>query len=645
MLRNYFTVAIRNLIRHRIFSTINITGLSIGFSFSLIAFVFIRYELSYDTFHQNANHLYRIYVKAAPEHYNKSFKFQGTDPQKQAAVPIPFAEELATDFPEIVRFARMKASVGEIERSQISSREAIAFIDRAFFSMFSFQMLQGNSKTALQNRNAIVITPYVATKYFGDENPLGKQLSIKLRDQSHDFTVTGIIEKPPSNSSIQFSILLPFERFPDAVRREEELTDWTSLRTLTFVQLSEHADVTELENKLTHWTPSHFPAPIEIHFQSLSEIHKDTTISSLGTKAPTSPYTLLIVSGIAFCIVLIGCVNFMNLSIGLAASRQREIGIRKVLGASRSQLAKQFWGEAGVLSLFALLISLVFVEWLLPMINSSLRKISLWKELAIGYDPSTFIALFLLVIVISLLAGGYPALVISNLHPILILKGWQKIGSANLLTRILIVFQFSLSISLIICTLFMFFQLEFLQKRDLRFTDDQIIVIRTPDYYKGRAFLELFRNELQPYEAIEGITGTSRSFGYGTGYTSHRLGDKLIKIHNYIVDYDYISFLEIDFLEGRDFSRNFPGDEENAVIVNRKLVDEFGWTSLLGKELWGKTVIGVVEDYHYMSLHHEMEPMALQLGPRLGRILLKINPLEMQHTLSQIESKWKKIAP
>ncbi len=648
MLKNYLTVAVRNLIRHKGYSAINIAGLAVGMAFCILTFMYVQHEWSYDTFHQNADRIYRVYQ------VNK----YATGEQVSVVTPTPLAPTMKENFSEVVRAVRFWRWFDTTVHygDNLIGNNRLVFADPEVFDVFSFPQVQGNLKIALYDKNSVVMTQDMVKKYFGDKDPLGKSVSILMGRSFRDFVVKGVVEIP-ENSSIQFDFAVSFE---NALKQGTRADDWSSSSLITYIQLSGQARASDLEQKLPRFVETYFGAVIEymrkgfkgygqqLRLQPLTEVHLNPAITFGGMTPPSNPLYVYILSGIALSVLLVACVNFMNLSVGLASTRFREVGVRKVLGATRSRLAGQFWGEAVLLSLIAMFAGVALAEQALPTFNNLVER-----RLTLHYRSMWF-TLVGLALMVGCIAGSYPALTLSRFQPVDALKGKLKIGGGNWFSRGLVVLQFSLSVILIVTTLVIARQMNFLRAKDLGFKKEHVVVIHAGWELGGserRRFVDLLRHEVAPHGRIVGVSAAGASFGddkWGSckdlTYEGHSM-----KCYFHNTDYDFLKTLELELAEGRDFSKDFPTDVKESVLVNEAFVRQLGLRSPIGKKAprFGKTIVGIVKDFHLLSLHHDIVPVVLELGPdaMLEYIFVRLGPDRIPTTLGLLKEKWQEIVP
>ncbi len=630
MLGNYLKVAFRNLVRHKVYSFINVTGLSIGIAFCVLTFLFVRREWTYDAFHENADRIYRVYMDDTG--------FEPSGVTSDALGPA-----LAEAFPD-VRSVRIGWGSFSVMQGDRSFRESFRFVDPAILEVFTFPLVKGDPTTVLEGPYSVVITEAAARKYFGDKDPLGKVLSVEIWGRPPvvwDFVVTGIAKPVPKNSSIRFDFLAPFEA-------GGELRGWSQEDIQTYLLLPEHRRPADLEERfpelLKMWLGEKRDARMGL--QPLLEVHLNP--GTRGPKPASNPAFSYILLGIALLVLVIACVNFMTLAVGRSFARAREVGMRKVVGASRTQLMKQFLGESMLLSAMALVAGVALAELLLPAFNSLAGQ-----DLALADQADGVGLVFLLglALAVGLAAGSYPAFVLSGFQSVAVLKRRLSLGGSSLFGRALVVFQLALSVFLVVSALLMARQLEYLRTKPLGFESDHVLYIHIWDLRERDSDLPgVYRNELLGHHGVLGVTGTSNALSSRTRYRNsiehegNEMGVEMV-----FVGYDFLETMDISLLEGADFdTRNT--DSRASIIVNEALVRRLGWDRpvagrMLRMNKRDITVIGVVQDFHFRSLHHKIGPAVLRLSPGFTRLLIRIRPENIPGTLAFLEEKWQEVAP
>ncbi|MEJ0031615.1 MAG: ABC transporter permease [Bacteroidota bacterium] len=638
MIGNYFKVASRNILKRKMYSFINAFGLSIGIAFCILIYLFIRDEKSFDQFHSNKDHIYRMEAK-------RSLKNPST---RDAALQLGLRNVLKDELSEIKYATRFNSGRIVVLRyhDKIFS-ERITYVDTDFFKMFSFKLLAGNAEKLFENKLEVVITPQIAEKYFGEEDAMGKTISIDNGGEKL-FTVAGIIEAPPANSSLDFAILTSEENIPGY---ERQMADWTAFGTPCFVQLQDKADSAQFHINLGK-VGQKYLGDIELAFTPLTEMH---LMKSVGWYKVSDPQYAYILGGIALLILVIACINYISLALTTSASRRKEVGVRKVTGAGRKQLMYQFGFESMLLACISMLIGIMLVILFLPSFNQFTGKgiVVAWKDwtelLSIGLA---------LTLVVGLLAGIYPSVFLSRFQPALVLKGHFTSQLQASFTKPLVVLQFFLSASLIICSVIMYRQMKFVATKDLGYNKDQTFVIQTQTGWRDKEankIVERFRTRAQGESGIVSVAGTGSSFNQGVGRFWYRVKGEEKAAYVYSVDPNYLSTLGIPLAQGRDFDANIFSDS-SAVIVNEALVKDLKWTDPLNEHLnwredsvgFGSKVIGVAKDYHFQSLEENIEPLFLTMDKFFGyhtKMLVRVEAGNVPASLDKVQGLWKELFP
>ena len=664
MIGNYFKVASRNILKRKLYSFINAFGLSIGIAFCLLIFLFIQDERSFDQFHANKNLIYRLEEKSYDTWQHKDIN----DPYLHSAYLMkPLMHAVKDELPEVALATRYNPGYSGVVKNgdRIFSEKNIAFVDADFFRMFSFPLVAGNASKIFQGKLEAAITPEIATKYFGSESPLGKALSIDL-DGQKEFIVTALIEAPPSNSSLNYSILIPQE---NGMFYQNNMNQWGNFNTPTFVQIVPHTDLEKfksnldkviqkhMSDKLEKWRKeSAVPVPanvkmLEIEFTQLPEWHLKKEIG--WDKVSDRQYSFIL-AGIALLILLIASINYVSLALTTSASRKTEVGIRKVAGAQQKQLVWQFSIESMVLSVMSMVIGIGLVFLFLPSFNQFTEK-----SITISFTnlaPVLFASLAL-TIFIGLVAGSYPALFLSRFNPSHVLKGRFTSKVQAGFTKPLVVIQFGLSAFLIMSSVIMYRQMRFITTKDLGYHQQQVVVIPTQTGYNKEAnrVVERLRVRLQQESSIISVAGTGQSFAQGYSRWGYKIKGEQKAAYVYPVDSYYLPTLEARLELGRNFDTRIAADS-NAVIVNEALVKDMKWKDPLNEYLnynedsveLGAKVIGVVKDYHFLSLEKNIEPMFLSTNKNLGYLttmLVKVAPGDMAASIDVLRKAWNEVQP
>jgi putative ABC transport system permease protein len=624
MLRNYLVVALRNMLRHKGYSFINVVGLAVGMACFILIVLWVRDEMSYDEFHLNADRLYLV---------TDYEKYADGDELTFSVNPPDLAPTLISEYPEIVDACRHRVRPGRVIRHEdrFFSEDGLSFADPSFFTIFTFRFIKGDPRGALPSPNSIVITQRMASKYFGDEDPIGKTLQV---DGRVNFNVTGVIEDVPRNSHLEFDFVAPFSAAKEFGMAVE---GWNSYAYRTYVLLAENANPGELSGKVAGTIKRHDEeAIVKLSLQPVTDIHLSGDMSSV--------YLFTI---IAAFILFTACINYMNLATARAGKRGKEVSLRKVVGANRKEIALQFFGESILISLVALCLSLLLVEIFLPLFNDLSAKQLSFSLLRNG---SVILVLLGTAIATGTISGSYPALFLSALTPASVLKGSWRSGSREaVLRRLLVSLQFVLSIALIIGTVVIGRQIHFIRNQKLGFDKEQVLCIGLKGDSSQK--LEVLKSELSK---TGGVTSISAVSGPPAGLHMSTLvqewGDGQVQgdilIHRLFADYDFARTLGIHMAQGRFLSQKFVSDTSRSVVVNEAAVRAMGMKSPLGKEVLGSTIVGVVEDFHFSSLHSQIKPLAIQHEPdMLGHLLVKMKPGDISPFISSLEARWTKLVP
>ncbi|MBN1211096.1 MAG: ABC transporter permease [candidate division Zixibacteria bacterium] len=661
MLKNYFTIAYRNLIHNKLYTVIGIAGLSIALACCIIIFLFVQHEFSYDKFHDNADNLYRVLHME----YVRSEVSEGS-----TSTGYILRGELKDKYPEVVGVTRMLGFNAAVSRTDGNSFfQDVYHVDPDFFLMYSFPLVKGDKNTVFNDPGAVVLTEEMARKYFSDEDPLGKPMKIQLGEKNYDFTVSGVIEKAPVNSSIQYDLLISVEQMKNYYP-ENYLDSWNLIYLTTYVQLKPGTDVSAFSEKVSANINSLFDNEEDrrfYRFQPFMDIHTNPDYDGESVSSTDPMYSYILIA-IAASILLIACINFVTLSIGRAGSRVREVGLRKVVGAFRGQIMGQYWCESLVLCLIALVVGIILVELFLPVFNDLARKqLSFDLFSQFGLVP----VLFGIVLLTSFLAGIYPSLYLSKFLPVETLRREVKIGGKNILIQALVVLQFTISIFLICSTFIMSSQVDYINNARLGYDKDFVVNVRTGSTGEDATrLLDRYRAELAGQPSIVDVAGYAYSIGESWLYLNLSaeegatvlIGEDLTQpgwaqdaadtgLYFYLnwVDPHYIPAMKLNLVEGRNFMENHPADVDGAIIINQTLARKLGYDHPVGEKLprgfRDAVIVGVVEDFHFYPLHRHIEPLVFHM-PRndnmgsTSEIAVRISPDNIPATLSLLENKW-----
>lgn len=641
MIRNYFLIAFRNIVKNKLFSTVNILGLAFGIASSLLIFFWVNDELQVDQFHSNRDRLYRV-MENQQYTDGRLFTFSST--------PGPMAPFIKEKYPEIDKATRYTWEVDNLlQFNEKAFYEKGRYADPDFLTMFSFPSMAGDLTSALSDKTGIVLTKKLAEKYFGKEEAIGKVL---LMNTKHAFTVTAVLKDLPINSSLKFDYLLPFQFFWD--ENKTWLDQWDNNNIRTYILLKDKVNRADFSTKFKHEVKLHVEKTnVELFVQPFGDSYLYGDFEN-GKQSGGRIEYVRIFFVIAIFILAIACINFMNLATAQASKRAKEVGLRKVIGAVPRQLFYQFMGESFLTVLFSSLVATLFVLILLPGFREVTRK-----ELSFSlFNGSTLLIVAGVICCTSLLAGSYPALFISEFKPVQVLKGQLKSGSsAAFFRKVLVVVQFSLSIFLIISTIVVIRQMNFMQNRDIGFERNNVFYMWMEGQV-GEKF-ETFRQQALVLPGIESITASSQlpidigNSTSGVNWEGKNPDDRIL-FTNLNVDYDFIQTMKMQMVEGRPFDRNIVTDSVNY-IVNEKAADKFGFkNSTAGQELtmWDRKgkIVGVVKDFNFGSLHNPIDPLILRMPNNRewrwgGCILVRAKANESAQAIQSMEKLWKDYAP
>ncbi len=650
MIKNYLKFFLRNLKNNKIYSLINIIGLSTGMVCFALIMLYVNDELSYDRYHAKAEKIYRV---------NVQFKSKATDLDMATAGP-PWGIVLKRDYPEVMDFTRIRKSNNILIEYQEKKfyESGHIYADSSLFSLFDYRFIKGDPSNSLKRPNTVVLTQSIAEKYFGDLEPIGQVMRF---NSDTDCEVTGIIEDIPSNTNLQYNIMSSNTGRQDS--EDVSLNGWTDLGNMyTFIELNEGVDYKIFEEKISGMTDEHASAlnaygmSMKTSLQPLLEIHLNSDLSNDFNSTSDRAY-VYIFSTIGMFILMIASINYMNLATARSAIRVKEVGMRKVLGAKRIQLIRQFLGESIIFSFFAAILAIALIELLMPFFNSIADK-----SIDIDYSGNIFlnIAFFLSAVLVGIFSGSYPAFILSSFRPISMLQ--KKTGGSkreSYLRKGLVVLQFSISIILIVGTIIVSQQLSYFKEKDLGLNPDQILVISMQGVIDQEKY-ESFKQELLNVSGVMDVTGSNGTPGTNSGFASifyekgKTINDQKLFLVN-SVDYNYFDLYDIEIISGREFSRDLTSDAGSTIIMNEAAVKEIGWDNIEGKTLVGVAgeqgqsefdVIGVVKDFHHFSLQQEISPMVMYVIPRIFNFVsAKLNTENISDTIERIEKKWNEFSP
>jgi putative ABC transport system permease protein len=639
MFSNYLKTALRNISKHKVYSSLNVIGLALGIASTILIIFYIRFEFSYDNFHNNSDKIFRISVKDSRE---------GKVLMDSPVFVPPIGPAMKDEIPEVnqyTRFSTLRTMYFNIGDNSWKI-ENVSYADSTFFELFSFSLLQGNKTNVLKEPYSAVLTESTARKLFGFENPIGKIIKAGNKDV---YKVTGIAKDPPANSEIQFNVLLSFSTLYSL---PGYYMGWNGgNQYYSYLLLNNKNSEKSVESKLPAFMWNHINkelAPIKIQFnpylQPLNEIH--LKYSDQSGSGLTNIYIFSIV---ALLIIIIACINFINLSIARATKRLKEIGVRKILGAGRRNLFIQFITEYLLLSLFVLFAVFVIIEILFPyyqnIIGKNLEAIHL-------FSISNFILILGIILLVGIIAGGYPAFYLSAAKPVNSLKGELLFKGNKVRTRnVLLIVQFAISVGLIICTIIISEQLNFINSKDLGFNKNNLVTIRLFNEDSQKS-LSTLRNRIEGIPGVISCTASSDIPSNGftqNGYFPQGFHSPIM-IHALDVDSDFLRTYQIQIKSGRNFDPRLSSDS-TAYLINEALAKQLGWTDPIGKVISRNglhKVIGVVNDFNYNTLYSNIQPLLITEQPFRGLfnfITIKINPASSKSTIDEIANTWKDVNP
>lgn len=645
MFRNYFIITLRNIKKHKAFSLINISGLAIGIACCLLIFEYVKFEQSFDDYHADKDRIFEVGMN-----FTNADVTEGT-----SQTGAPLGPALKENFPEVEIFARvMHVGSGLVKYGDnVFYEDKRLYAENDLFQILTIPFLQGDSKTALLRPATVVITSSIAKKYFGMDNPIGKSIRINTKD----FEVTGVTEDQPLNSHFKFNVLMSLKTLEEQSNYPFQV--WFLCNFHTYVKLAPSTDVIAFAEKIDPVINKYYKDDLEIGdtlsyiLQPVKDIHlysqMDDELEPGGN--PASINVFIIVS---VFILLIACINFMNLTTAKSSIREKEVGIRKTAGANRKQLAIQFLGETLVMSIISIFLAIIILVAVLPVFNSITGTVFAIEDFI---EPTVFISILLLLFMITIFAGGYPAFILSSFNPVAVLKGnSQSWGKGALLRKILVVSQFAISILLVISSVIIYKQIDFMKNKDLGFDKEQKIII--PVRFRIADKYEMIKSEF-----LKDPTFSNASFsstvpgrdltGIWTTNIEGRTDKPGVNMSYYYIDPDFIKHYGIKVVAGRSFQKDIGTDLQHTYMINETAMRSLGWATpeeAIGQKLVGidsaQAIIGVVKDFNYAGLQNELEPMVLEWRPRsFGYLTLTLNTGNVEHALSFAEEKWKELFP
>jgi putative ABC transport system permease protein len=638
MFKNLIKTAFRHILKHFGYSILNILGLTLGVTSALFLIIYVSDEVSYDRYHEKADRIYRVSTTI-------------TEPDDQFTwnvAQIPFGPQVVQDYPEVqsfVRFINMPRALYKFEDKEFNE-ENFYYSDSTLFNIFTYKVLKGEVKSALLEPKKIILTEKIANKYFGKSDPIGKTLTTG----TDTYEVTGVIQDVPTNSHFRFDALAARNNLP------KQLGSWGNFGVFTYLLFPENFDVKAFETKMQgmftpYMKPIFGPLNIKIKYilEPITRIHLYST--NAGEPEPTGSITYVYIFAIvALFLVLIAAMNYMNLATARSTRRAREVGLRKVVGSRRGPLVLQFLSESVVFTIISLIISIIILVILLPKFNLLAGKSF---NLHVIYSPVVLLSLLGVIIIVGIFGGSYPAFFLSRFSPVTVLKGEITQGSAgSLFRKILVVIQFTVSVIMIICTLVVFKQLNYLKTMDQGFDQKNVVGLQLNGSMVQK--YPVLKQVLSENQNIKYVTSTNTSVGEGSAKVIFQVetdqGMSNRGINFAVVDHDFTEALGIKILKGRGFQQDMPSDTLTGVVVNETFVKRMNWAEPVGKKVTlgnfiNGRVIGVMQDYHQTGMYNNIESLLLIYRPLNNVIYIKLKDIETSKTLSFIETKWKEIFP
>lgn len=653
MIKNYFKVAVRYLSKNKGYTFINTLGLAVGIACCILIMLFVKSEWSFDRFHSKSERIYRAWLQ---EHYEgEIFNSQAT--------PIPLSNVLQSNLPEAESTCRVTGMSTFITHNNNRLNGQFTLVDSTFFKVFDFKLKQGNINNPFPTSHSIILTETEAKRIFGKDPALGKNIQLNISDSIVLFTVSGIAANPPLESSIQFEMLIPFSNASYIWSEQTRTSAWSNVVVQTYVLVKPNSSLSQIHSKIDAAmqplvAKNYKPGQYLVRLQPLEDVYFNTTLPEEVESASDPKYSYIL-GTIGILILLIACINFVTLSVGRSVTRALEVGVRKVLGAERRQIMMQYWSEALLLTLMSVIIGVVLSMLLLKSFNQLANR-----ELVFTFSSFTAAFICLLTIVIALLAGIYPSIVLSNYKPIQVLKGKLQVGSLGIFRKALVVGQFVASIVMIIATITVGRQLEYLRTKDLGFNREHVVIVPTSlNIAEGRGFAQKFQAELQKNPNIISSTASIYAMhNYGWMTMGFKDDNKVFRQFKFnAIDPDFVNTMDLKIVQGRNFEKGNTADS-NYVLINETFVKEYGWKNPIGQKLPGKyeqTVIGVVKDFNVEALYTPVKPVIMTLNPNnifenssdvsyaispRPRVSVRFKAGNAQEHIEQLKSAWKSVA-
>lgn len=654
MLKSYLIISLRNLLKNRVYTIINVIGLTVGISSVILILLYVQDEISYDRYDPETANIYRIY-------------WQSGNPQTRT--PHPMAQALVKDFPEVENavtlspiwgpgLTRQSFSVRNLEKDIRFNEKDILSVDSTFFEVFPIQILKGNRKTALRTPGKLLLSESAAQKYFGDEDPIGKFLAVN--DDENLIEIEGVYADFPTQSHFHAMALVSYVHMKTFEDPESAYYTWADFGHFNYIKLHPDGDPKKLESQLLQWAGKYINASDEdirrvmdnnegFRLQNIRDIHLKSQLKWELEANSNIEYVYIMVAA-AFLILIIASINFMNLTTAKSAERAKEIGVRRTLGAVRKQLSFQFIGESLMVALFSMILAGLAVEIILPLFNQLSGK-SL--EVNLLRNPIILFTILGIGLITGVLSGLYPSTILSSINAVQVLKGkFRTSKSGNRLSKALVIFQFAMAIMLISGTVIILNQMNFIQTKNLGFSKESTLMIPMRQGDMRRNF-ETLQIELLKVPGVIKVGASSNvpgtQFNQNPIYRADEVSNRVDASQMY-VDYDLIETLGLEIAEGRGFDRSFPGDTANTFIINEEAARQLQLQNPVGLEIilemdedqYRGSIVGVIKDFHYQSLHQPVRPVIIQRLPYYNTVLVKVNSNNISEVTAAIESVWEK---
>jgi putative ABC transport system permease protein len=655
MFRNYFKIAIRNLKKNKLHTFINIIGLSVAFACNIILLIIAYHEFSFDKFHTNNERLFKVY----------NYRITNEGEKRSSSMGYPQSTMLRNEVPAVESISPFMHGGSGVSYNSKEHDLDVRLVRDDFFSMFSFPIISGNNKSPLADLGNVVITKRVKKLVFNDVDPIGKSMRVRVAGDWKQFVVAAVIEEAPTNSTLKFDVLLRIENRSEYPQYKDE---WNYTNHAIYVKLRDHFTQQQAEQQMRAAIEKRFASEITKMKQSgikpnqagelftmkllpIAEAHFNSEVGDQSGFSKAYLYTLVIIS---LFVLAIACFNFVNLNVARIFTRSREVGMRKCLGADKKQIFIQLWGESAILCCIALLIGIISAVSILPSVLDG--KL----DLKLMYQPYSILAIIFGTALVSFIAGGYPAALMSKLNTVNILKGKVALKKPGLFRNAIIVFQFTTACLLICCTIVIYKQFQHMRSAPLGLKQEHVISIPIQNVEKGQSILNQLRMRLANQPSVTSLTGSDINIGVGNdGSTSKSSSGfdykgKVIMTNMITVDYDYFKTLGIKFMQGRDFDKAAVVDTINSVIVTESMAKLFtekealGLTYLPDSAAPAKTIIGIIPDIHTYSLHEEISPITFTLSKAqqdVQYIFIKSNSNNPKQTMDMIQSVYKDLEP